>query len=125
MAINVNRGEWSEIYIFLKLMHDQRIYAADKNMEKIEDVFLNIIKIIREEVETQVYEYITGDIATVYLNSKPTGVKVPLSIFKEKQDRLFSLMQANSVGNFVLYLNAPQLIVPFLVLLYVAFVYSL
>ena len=30
-----NKGEWSEIYIFLKLMSDGKVYAADKNRRKI------------------------------------------------------------------------------------------
>lgn len=31
-----NKGEWSEIYIFLKLMNDGKIYAADKDMKKLQ-----------------------------------------------------------------------------------------
>ena len=38
-----NKGEWSEIYIFLKLMSDGKVYAADKNMNRLTNVFLNII----------------------------------------------------------------------------------
>ena len=35
MELKGNKGEWSEIYIFFKLLSDGKIYAADKNMEKI------------------------------------------------------------------------------------------
>ena len=52
-----NKGEWSEIYIFLKLMSDGKVYAADKNMNRLTNVFLNIIKIIREEYRNQKCEY--------------------------------------------------------------------
>lgn len=48
-----NKGEWSEIYIFLKLMSDGKVYAADRNMNRLANVFLNIIKIIREEYRNQ------------------------------------------------------------------------
>lgn len=30
-----NKGEWSEIYIFLKLMSDGKVYAADRNMNRL------------------------------------------------------------------------------------------
>ncbi len=44
-----NIGEWSEIYTFMKLLADGKLYAADANLEKIESIFYPILKIIREE----------------------------------------------------------------------------
>jgi type II restriction enzyme len=44
-----NRGEWSEVYTLMKLLADGRVYAADENLEKMDDVFYPIIKIIRNE----------------------------------------------------------------------------
>ena len=38
-----NIGEWSEMYIFFKLMSDRKVYVADKDMNRLKDVFLNII----------------------------------------------------------------------------------
>ena len=29
-----NKGEWSELYAFLKLLADGRVYAADEKVEK-------------------------------------------------------------------------------------------
>ena len=49
MPLSGNRGEWSEIYIFLKLLDDGKVYAADRAMQKIDTVYLNILKILREE----------------------------------------------------------------------------
>ena len=30
-----NKGEWSEIYVFLKLLADGKLYSADENLEII------------------------------------------------------------------------------------------
>lgn len=49
-ALSGNKGEWSEIYIFLKLLDDGKVYAADKDMNLIPTVYLNILKILREEI---------------------------------------------------------------------------
>lgn len=68
-----NKGEWSEIYIFLKLMSDGKVYAADRNMNRLANVFLNIIKIIREEYRNQKYEYYTGPVVRIFLNEKDVG----------------------------------------------------
>lgn len=65
-----NKGEWSEIYIFLKLMEDGKIYAADHDMKRIKNVFLNILKIIREEYKGEVYEYFTGKEIEIHLNNE-------------------------------------------------------
>ncbi|WP_026977985.1 HpaII family restriction endonuclease [Flavobacterium tegetincola] len=45
--ITGNKGEWSEFYVFLKLLADGKIYAADKNLIKNENLFYKILKIIR------------------------------------------------------------------------------
>ncbi|MCL2048540.1 MAG: HpaII family restriction endonuclease [Defluviitaleaceae bacterium] len=98
--MNGNIGEWSEIYIFLKLMYDRKVYAADKDMNKINDVFLSIIKIIREEFKNQVYEYYTGDSIKIHLNDTDTGLDIPAREFRENKDKLFNLMLTNASGTF-------------------------
>lgn len=47
--ITGNKGEWSEIYTFFKLLGDTKMYSGDANLNKIEDVFYPIIKILRQE----------------------------------------------------------------------------
>ena len=46
-----NKGEWSEAYAFVKLLGDAKVYAADKYLNKIEDEYYPIIKIIRDEIK--------------------------------------------------------------------------
>lgn len=44
-----NKGEWSEIYAFLRLLEIKKLYAADAELNKKDDMFYNIINIIRTE----------------------------------------------------------------------------
>ena len=37
-----NKGEWSEIYVFLKLLADGKLYSADENLEIIENIYYEI-----------------------------------------------------------------------------------
>jgi len=46
-----NRGEWTEAYVFIKLLAEGRIYGADSNSNKNENLFLDIIRILRYESE--------------------------------------------------------------------------
>ncbi len=44
-----NFGEWSEAYVFLRLLGNGRIYAADDKFEKNSNVYVDVINIIRYE----------------------------------------------------------------------------
>ena len=44
-----NKGEWSEIYALFKLLGDKQLFAGDANLNKVEELFYPIIKIIRNE----------------------------------------------------------------------------
>ena len=44
-----NKGEWSEIYVFLRLLAMGKLYAADAELNKLSDVFYNILNILRSE----------------------------------------------------------------------------
>ena len=57
MANNItgNKGEWSEMYVLLRLLSQGKIHAADENVEKIEDIFFPILKIMREELKSNKY----------------------------------------------------------------------
>ena len=56
-----NKGEWSELYAFMKLLSQGRVYAANEKGEKIEDVYYPILKIMREETRGEVIDYIIDD----------------------------------------------------------------
>lgn len=44
-----NRGEWTEAYVFLRLLGDGRIYGASADLVKDEQTYIDIINIIRDE----------------------------------------------------------------------------
>jgi len=41
-----NKGEWSEFYVLLKLLVEQRLYAADEDLNKIDNIFYIVLAII-------------------------------------------------------------------------------
>jgi len=41
-----NKGEWSEFYAFLKILEERKLFAADKNLEIIDDKFFVFHKIM-------------------------------------------------------------------------------
>lgn len=56
-----NKGEWSELYAFMKLLSQGRVYAANEKVEKIDEVYYPILKIMREETKGEVIDYVIQD----------------------------------------------------------------
>ena len=61
-----NKGEWSEIYTFAYLLSSGMLYAADKDLNTVEEIYYPILKIIREETANEPIDYNTGDIIRIY-----------------------------------------------------------
>ena len=101
MALSGNRGEWSEIYIFLKLMNDGKIYAADKDMNRLVNIYLNIMKIIREENPGMIYEYETGNPVKIYLNHSDIGPDTDVAEFNRMKNKLWDLFKRYPHGNII------------------------
>ena len=58
MKLTGNKGEWSELYALVKLLSIGKLYAADENVERIDDVYFPILKIIRSEDTKSIIEYV-------------------------------------------------------------------
>ena len=98
-----NRGEWSELYVLFKLLADGRIYAADENLNRNTNSYLEIIKIIREEVRNVISEYHTGTTVEIYVagnhvasipsNDFLTNAELLLDTIKNATGRSFDATQ--------------------------------
>ena len=51
-----NRGEWSEIYVLLKILSEKKLFAGDSDLNKLESLIFPIIKVLRDE-SNGTYEY--------------------------------------------------------------------
>jgi hypothetical protein len=97
MQLSGNKGEWSEIYALLKLLGDQTLFAGDINLNKIEDLFYPIIKILREEVSGK-YEYRTDSDIHIYCNGEEKLI-ISAETFKKEAAILFNEIK-NKSGSF-------------------------
>lgn len=54
-----NKGEWSEFYVFLKILSERKLFAADNNLEIIPGKYFVFHRIIREENsgERKIYDF--------------------------------------------------------------------
>lgn len=111
MSIKGNKGEWSEFYAFIKILTDKSIFAADENLERMQDKFFTVLKIIREEAKTgrKIYDIAVdkNQIAIFDIENKKIGTadqdKIKKSVskifakMKEGGDAAFSISLADQM----------------------------
>lgn len=85
-----NIGEWSEIYVFLKLLADGRLNASDANLDAIPNVYYPIIKILRQENGKSREYKINGNIKIVDGNNGNEILNLPIAQFVTYSQQLFA-----------------------------------
>lgn len=119
----LNKGEWAEFYVMLKLLGEGKLYTADNMLKKKLDSYLDVLKIIQQEFETQVLEYIV-DQDNAVVTVKPQGSEtvlatIPMQEFEDNAITLFeglkrvkgmSVIAPDSVCEFakVIYVSKPK-----------------
>ncbi len=100
-----NKGEWSEIYAFLRLLEIKKLYAADADLNKKDDMFYNIINIIRTEPIGKLEFRINRTIDTVtVVNTDDDSelLTLPCCEFKQAADRLYHEIVSATASSFEL-----------------------
>ena len=88
-----NKGEWSEIYVFLRLLELKKLYAADAELNKKNNVFYNIINIVRSEnigkLEFRINRAL-DKVSVFNIDNNKELLSLSCSEFKAEADRLYS-----------------------------------
>ena len=73
-----NKGEWTEAYVFMRLLGDGRIYGASSDLKKDDSTYNDILNIIRDEQDQIVIfkRYIEANIAYVKASKDDENIKV-------------------------------------------------
>ena len=88
MRAKQNRGEWSELYAFVRLLKEGKVYAADECVNRLEDIYFPILKIIRTDTDDQDVDYATGQTVRIYKNGVLLG-EVSNEIVEKNAEILF------------------------------------
>ncbi len=73
-----NRGEWTEAYVFMRLLGDDRIYGASSELKKDDSTYIDILNIIRDEPDKMlIFErFVEANIAYVKASEDGEDIKV-------------------------------------------------
>jgi len=100
MPLSGNKGEWSEIYVFLKLLADGRLDAADANLNAIPNVYYPIIKILRLENGSNREYRINNNIQVIDGNTSAVLLNISLATFVQQSQQLFNNLRAAQGSSF-------------------------
>jgi len=92
--ITGNKGEWSEIYALFKLLGDKQLYAGDADLNKVEELFYPIIKIIRYESGGNFEYELNGDL--VIISGGIEKLRVPVQTFIEQSIKLLEKIKTST-----------------------------
>lgn len=106
MALTGNKGEWSEIYAFFRLLGEGKVHAGDADLNKL-DLYYPILSIIREESKR--YEYKPNQdkhivvvdedghvFVRISMDKFMSESKMLLSAIKESKQRAFAVPSTES-----------------------------
>ncbi len=91
--IKGNKGEWSELYVLLYLLGTGKLYAANEKVQKLQDVYFPILKIMRNDQESNVDYMITNEKnVEIYVNGEKC-CSLPSSTFKQEANSLYHAIE--------------------------------
>ncbi len=101
-----NVGEWSEIYVFLRLLASGKMHVADDALSAIPDEFYKILAILRKESES-VNKYLRGDDRIIVkikklVTENVEEITMSVEQFKENADLLLDKLK-NQTGRSAAY----------------------
>ncbi len=99
--MKANKGEWSELYAFFKILEDQKLFAADKNLEIITDKFFLFKKILRNEShqDLKIFEFDESSIS-IFDSNKNLLKKIDQKEIKGKPSQVFEKIQNSKSRTF-------------------------
>lgn len=103
MPLTGNKGEWSEIYVLLKLLLDRQVCAADENLNVIASRIYPLNKIFRNDSgeETTYNLTVSAGEAEIYKSISPTAKKIySLVDVPKKIAVLLKKIQSRSINTF-------------------------
>jgi len=95
MALTGNKGEWSEIYVLLKLLGEGKVYAGDQNLNKIQDLFYPIIMILRQEYEGNFNYKLQNKDVVIQTPEGEELLRVHASVFLAEAEELLKAINEN------------------------------
>ena len=93
MSFSANKGEWSELYAFFKLLAEGRLYSGDGNMNIMRDRFFPITAIYRNDSDDRLSYIIESAKKHILISGTSREITVPQSTFLSESESLLNFIR--------------------------------
>lgn len=93
MALTGNKGEWSELYAFFKLLADGKLYSGDGHLRIHEDRFYPILKIFRNDAPDRVEYTVNAAKHVILAAGQQTTIEFSQQELQEKAQRVLEFIR--------------------------------
>lgn len=91
-----NKGEWSEVYAFFKLLADGKLYCGDGHLNRYDERFYPILEVFRNDAPNR-NAYVVNSIKNAILvRGEKIEIEIPQSKFGEKASALLDIIVKES-----------------------------
>ena len=82
MTLKGNKGEWSELYTFLKLLADGRLYCGDGNLNRYDDKFYPILEMFRDDSPNRNTYKVQAAKNNILIVGETVNIEIPQERFR-------------------------------------------
>jgi hypothetical protein len=90
-----NKGEWSEVYAFFKILAEGKLYPGDANLNKIAGFFYPVISVIKNELSKEKTFSLSGTDILISDGRNPV-IRIPIAQFASNALNLLVSIKSSS-----------------------------
>lgn len=94
MAYSGNKGEWSELYTFFRLLADGKLYSGDGKLNRYDEKWFPILEIFRDDSPDRNTYRVNAAKNNILVAGNTIELEVPQQRFKEEADKLLQFIQS-------------------------------
>lgn len=93
MSASKNKGEWSELYTFLKLLGDGRLYCGDGRLNRYDDRFYPILEVFRNDAPDRVSYKVQAAKNNILVSGERIEMEVSQDRFRTESIQLLNYIK--------------------------------
>lgn len=93
MNFSANKGEWSELYAFFKLLADGKLHSGDGHLNIIKNRFYPILAVFRSDSKDRSSYIVDSAKKHILIAGKSSEFSIPQSVFANESEQLLKFIR--------------------------------
>lgn len=93
MTLKGNKGEWSELYAFFKLLAEGYLYCGDEKLNRYNDIFFPILEIFKDNSTNRNSYKVQHDKKSIFITGKSLNIEIPQERFNQEASKLLKIIK--------------------------------